>query len=87
VVYVSGGLEGKTFTPPANRLSSNRKGCTYKPHVIALQANQKLSVNADSTTHTFILAANKPLSEYAQPPGVPLEQTFAREEIASPVQM
>jgi plastocyanin len=87
VVYVSGGLQGQTFTPPAEPVVLEQKGCTYKPHVIALQANQKLSVvNADSTTHNIHPSpANNREWNMTQPPGVPLEQTFAREEIAIPV--
>lgn len=87
VVYISGGLEGRTFTPPAEPVVLEQKGCTYKPHVIALQANQKLNVvNADATTHNIHpLPANNREWNMTQPPGVPMEQSFAREEIAIPV--
>ena len=87
VVYVSAGLEGHTFTPPAEPVVLEQKGCTYKPHVIALQANQKLNVvNSDSTTHNIHPSpANNREWNMTQPPGGPLEQSFAREEIAIPV--
>jgi len=87
VVYVSGGLEGHAFTPPAEPVVLEQKGCTYKPHVIALQANQKLNVvNGDSTTHNIHPSpANNREWNMTQPPGVPLEESFAREEIAIPV--
>jgi plastocyanin len=87
VVYISAGLEGRTFTPPAEPAVLEQKGCTYKPHVIALQANQKINVvNGDSTTHNIHpTPANNREWNMTQPPGVPLEQTFAREEIAIPV--
>jgi plastocyanin len=87
VVYVSGGLEGRTFAPPAEPVVLEQKGCTYKPHVIALQANQKLNVvNSDSTTHNIHPSpANNREWNMTQPPGVPLEESFAREEIAIPV--
>lgn len=87
VVYISGGLEGRTFQPPAEPAVLEQKGCTYKPHVIALQANQKISiVNSDSTTHNIHPIPNDNREwNMTQPPGVPLEQTFAREEIAIPV--
>jgi plastocyanin len=87
VVYVSGGLEGRTFEPPAQPAVLEQKGCTYKPHVIALQANQKIDVvNSDSTTHNIHPSPNNNREwNMTQPPGVPLEQTFAREEIAIPV--
>lgn len=87
VVYVSGGLEGRTFQPPAEPVVLEQKGCTYKPHVVALQANQKINVvNSDSTTHNIHPSPNNNREwNMTQPPGVPLEQTFAREEIAIPV--
>ena len=87
IIYVSGGLEGRTFTPPAEPVVLEQKGCTYKPHVIALQANQKLNVvNGDSTTHNIHPSpANNREWNMTQPPGVPLEESFAREEIAIPV--
>jgi plastocyanin len=87
VVYVAAGLEGRTFQPPAEPAILEQKGCAYKPHVIALQANQKLKVvNSDSTTHNIHpMPANNREWNMSQPPGVPIEQSFAREEIAIPV--
>ena len=87
VVYISGGLEGRTFQPPAQPAVLEQKGCIYKPHVMALQANQKISVvNSDATTHNIHPTPNNNREwNTSQPPGVPLEQTFAREEIAIPV--
>ena len=84
VVYVSDGLQGQTFQPPAEPAVLEQKGCLYKPHVLALQANQKLNVvNSDSTTHNIHPIPNNNREwNMTQPPGVPLEQTFAREEIA-----
>jgi plastocyanin len=84
VVYVSDGLQGQTFQPPAEPAVLEQKGCLYKPHVVALQANQKLNVvNSDSTTHNIHPIPNNNREwNMTQPPGVPLEQTFAREEIA-----
>ena len=57
------------------------------PHVVAPQSNQKLNVvNSDSTTHNIHpMPANNRESNMIQPPGVPLDLTFAREEIAIPV--
>jgi plastocyanin len=87
VVYISGGLEGRSFQPPAEPAVLEQKGCTYKPHVIALQANQKINVvNSDPTTHNIHPTPNNNREwNTTQPPGVPIEQTFAREEIAIPV--
>jgi hypothetical protein len=87
VVYVADGLGDRTFQPPAQPAVLEQKGCQYRPHVIALQANQKLNVvNSDATTHNIHPSpANNRESNTIQPPGVPLELSFAREEIAIPV--
>jgi hypothetical protein len=87
VVFVADGLGDRTFQPPAQSAVLEQKGCLYRPHVIALQANQKLSVvNSDATTHNIHPSpANNRESNTIQPPGVPLELSFAREEIAIPV--
>jgi plastocyanin len=87
VVYVSDGLGSRTFQPPPQAATLEQKGCQYKPHVLALQANQKLDVvNSDETTHNIHPTPNNNREwNMTQPHGVPLEQTFAREEIAIPV--
>jgi plastocyanin len=87
VIYVSDGLGARTFQPPQQPAVFEQKGCQYKPHVLALQANQKLEVvNSDETTHNIHPnPSNNREWNMTQPHGVPLEQTFAREEIAIPV--
>jgi hypothetical protein len=87
VVFVADGLGDRTFQPPAQPAVLEHKGCLYRPHVVALQFNQKLNVvNSDSTTHNIHpMPANNRESNMIQPPGVPLDSTFAREEIAIPV--
>jgi plastocyanin len=87
VVYVSDGLAGRTFDPPAQPATIEQKGCQYKPHVVALQANQKLDVvNSDATTHNIHPSPNNNREwNKTQPHGMPIEETFAREEIAIPV--
>lgn len=87
VIYVSDGLSGRTFQPPSQPAVLEQKGCQYKPHVLAMQANQKLSVvNSDETTHNIHPTPNNNREwNMTQPHGMPLEQTFAREEIAVPV--
>jgi len=87
IVYVSQGLGDAKFDPPTEPAVIEQKGCMYKPHVVALRANQTLKVvNADGTTHNIHPSPNnnRELNQ-TQPPGVPLSMTFAREEIAIPV--
>lgn len=87
VVYVADGLGSQTFEPPTQPAVLEQKGCVYVPHVIALQANQKLDVvNSDLTTHNIHPnPANNREWNRTQPHGVPLEESFAREEISIPV--
>lgn len=54
IIYVSDGLGGRTFQPPQQPAVFEQKGCQYKPHVLAMQTNQKLDVvNSDATTHNI----------------------------------
>jgi|SRR5580698_6328650 hypothetical protein len=87
VVYISQGLGDAKFDPPQQPIELEQKGCQYKPHVIALRANQPINVvNSDPTSHNIHPApTNNREMNQSQPPGVPLSLTFAREEIAIPV--
>lgn len=87
VVYISDGLGSATYQPPDQPAVFEQKGCQYRPHVLAMQAHQKLSiVNNDETTHNIHPTPNNNREwNMTQPHSMPLEQTFAREEIAIPV--
>lgn len=87
VVYVSDGLTSHDFRPPQQAVVLEQKGCQYRPHVLALQANQTLNiVNSDETTHNIHPTPNNNREfNMTQPHGMPLEHTFAREEVAIPV--
>lgn len=51
-VYVTKGLEGKTFPAPSTPVVLDQNGCTYSPHVFGIMPNQQLKVtNSDATTH------------------------------------
>jgi plastocyanin len=87
IVFVSQGLDGRTFDPPAQPAVITQKGCMYTPHVVAMQANQKLEVvNSDNTVHNIHpMPSNNREWNKAQQPGSPIEETFSREEVAIPV--
>lgn len=87
VIYISDGLAAGTFEPPSQPAVLEQKGCQYKPHVLAVQANQKLDVvNDDETTHNIHpTPANNREWNMTQPHGMPLQQTFARQEVSVPV--
>ncbi len=84
VVYISDGLGAATFPIPDPPAVMEQKGCQYKPHVLAMRAGQKLDVvNSDATTHNIHPMPNNNREwNISQPHGVPIEQVFAREEIA-----
>jgi plastocyanin len=87
IVFISDGLAGRTFDPPTEPAVVEQKGCMYKPHVLAVRANQKVRVvNNDSTMHNIHpMPANNLEWNKAEPAGATLEETFVREEIAIPV--
>ena len=88
VVYISEGLPDTSFEPPSEPVVLNQNGCSYSPHVVALQTNQKLRiVNEDKTSHNIhpMPSSNREWNK-SEPPGVPpFEESFARQEIAIPV--
>jgi plastocyanin len=87
VVFIADGLGDHTFDAPSQAAVIQQKGCMYQPHVLAMQANQKLDVvNSDGTTHNIHpMPKNNREWNKSQPPRVPIEETFAREEVAIPV--
>ena len=53
-VYVSKGLEGKTFDVPAEPVVLDQKGCLYSPRVLGVMAGQKIKIlNNDGTLHNI----------------------------------
>jgi plastocyanin len=87
VVFISDGVNEKSFDVPAEPATIEQKGCIYKSHVTAIRANQKLKItNSDNTLHNIHpVPTNNREWNKAQPGGSTLEETFAREEIAIPV--
>jgi plastocyanin len=88
LVYVSEGLAGRTFDAPKQPVTIEQKGCQYRPHVVALEAGQKLLVeNSDPTTHNIhpLPNNNREWNQSQTQGAAPLETTFGREEIAIPV--
>ncbi len=52
-VYVKSGVSG-TFPPPTTPVVLDQSGCTYHPHIVALQAGQPLTIkNSDETLHNI----------------------------------
>jgi len=88
VVYVKDDMSKYSFPAPSQSVPLNQQGCMYDPHVVALMAGQTLEVkNDDQTTHN-IHPMPKDNREWnkSQPPGAsPIDDSFARAEMAIPV--
>ena len=87
IVFVANGLTQQTFEPPSQPVVLDQKGCMYQPHVLAMQANQRIEVvNDDPTSHNIHpIPANNREWNKSELPGTKAEETFPREEIAIPV--
>ncbi len=60
VVYVSKGLEGRSFPPPAEPVVLDQRDCLYLPHVLVAQVGQKVRFrNGDTVTHNIHGLARK----------------------------
>ncbi len=88
IVYISEGLGERRFNPPTQPAVIDQRGCFFYPHVLAMQANQKLQVlNSDTTMHNVhpLPAKNRSWNRSQLESMPPIETTFALEEIAIPM--
>jgi plastocyanin len=77
-----------TWNTPATAVALDQNGCHYKPHVLGIQTNQKLSItNSDPTQHNIhpTPKLNPEWNQTQQSGQPPIEKTFARSEILIPV--
>ena len=77
-----------TWPTPTTAVTLDQNGCHYKPHVLGLQVNQKLSVtNSDKTTHNIhpTPTLNKEWNKTQSVGAGPIEESFARAETLIPV--
>lgn len=85
-VHVVKGLEGKTFTPPANNAVLDQVGCVYVPYVVGAQTGQKIEVrNSDPLLHnvhpTPAVSGNKEANKAQLPKAQPLIFSWDNPEI------
>jgi hypothetical protein len=87
IIYVSGGLEGKSFAPPSTPVEINQMDCHYIPHAFVLQVGQELDVrNSDNTLHNIhaFTVENAPFN-VGQPVPMVSKHVFDKKEILLPV--
>jgi len=81
VVYISAGAPAGA--PPASAATFDQKNCQYLPHVLAMEAGQKLEIkNDDQTSHNIHpLSKVNPEWNKSQPPGAPpIEASYDKPE-------
>lgn len=77
-----------SWTAPATAATLDQNGCHYRPHVMGVMTNQKVSItNSDPTQHNVHPTPKvNPEWNQTQPNGAPpIEKTFARAEVLIPV--
>jgi hypothetical protein len=88
MLYVSSGMEGKTFSAPKESVTLDQKGCQYVPHVLTIQTNQPLLItNSDETAHNIHAWAviNPSFNESQASKGQKTTKIFTKEEILLPL--
>lgn len=77
-----------TWSTPTTAVTLDQNGCHYRPHILGVQTNQKISItNSDPTQHNIHWTPKvNPEWNQSQPNGAPpIEKTFARAEVLVPV--
>jgi plastocyanin len=87
-VYVSKGLEGKTFPAPSTPVVLDQNGCMYAPHVFGIMPGQQLQVvNSDATTHNVhsLADVNEQFNVGQRAGQAPIVKTFTKPEATVPL--
>jgi plastocyanin len=83
VISISKGLKGWKFPKGEGAVKLTQKGCVYRPHVLAVQAGQKLEVsNNDNTVHNVhTFSRRNQAFNMAQPAGAaPIKKAMKRKD-------
>src|SRR5688500_11603579 len=76
------------WTTPTTAANLDQNGCHYKPHVMGVLVNQKISITNSDTTQHNIHPTPKLNQEWNQTQSAgqgPIEKSFARAEVLIPV--
>ena len=76
------------WSTPTTAVQLDQNGCHYRPHVMGVQVNQKISItNSDATQHNIHPTPKQnPEWNQTQPNGAPpIEKSFNRPEVLIPV--
>ncbi|MCG3129117.1 MAG: hypothetical protein CHACPFDD_04026 [Phycisphaerae bacterium] len=83
-IHVKSGLTKKDWPVPTTSVLIDQSGCTYKPHVFAVQAGQPILIrNSDGTSHNIhsLPKTNQPFN-FGQPQkGMEKTETFKNPEL------
>jgi plastocyanin len=77
-----------SWSTPTTAVQLDQNGCHYRPHVLGIQANQKISItNSDATQHNIhpTPKLNQEWNQTQAQGAAPIEKTFARPEVLIPV--
>ncbi|MFN2533087.1 MAG: carboxypeptidase regulatory-like domain-containing protein [Pyrinomonadaceae bacterium] len=77
-----------TWGTPTSAVTLDQNGCHYRPHVLGIQTNQKLTItNSDPTTHNIhpTPAVNQEWNQSQTSGAAPIEKSFNRAEVLVPV--
>jgi hypothetical protein len=87
-VYISTGLEGKTFEPSKDPVAVDQHGCLFAPRIIGLQTGQPLDLkNSDPVGHNIhpITKNNREWNEEEAPGAPDVQHKFGRPEVMIPL--
>lgn len=88
LVYVKGGLGGRTFAPPKQSVTIKEVGCQYVPHVAAVMTGQPIRFeDTDQTLHNAHLMPkqNRAWNQSQMPNSQPMDKSFDNPELMIPV--
>jgi plastocyanin len=86
-VYVKDGLGNRVFPVPTEPVILEQRGCTYRPHVLGVQAGQPVRMlNSDATLHNIhaVPEANQEFNMGQPTQGAQQDHVFSTKEVLVP---